>query len=642
MWPRSALAAARRLPWRSSACKQGTALSRLPVIVGIGGVNPAGRVSFHHAFRRIVIDAIGAAHADDTYASLAALMRLNDDPADPSTREYIRDNTLIRRISRFDPTDVTRHRQATISAAGKQGIRFVVAKRHLPERVPSDWRVEALDERRVTVCVTGDASVLFPERTTSRVTSAGQVPTGFEPGRLYPSRSHPRGMELALFGASDAVQSMGIDWSELRARARPDAFAVYAGSAMGQLDNNSNAGLMQLPLKGRRVTSKHVAFGLPDMVADFVSAYTVGNVGAIGGIIGACATFLYNLGRAVDEIRAGKLRVALVGGAEAPIVPEIIEGYRVMGALAEDEALMTMDGSDTVDNRRACRPFGNNCGFTVAEAAVYAVVCDDALALELGANIHCAAPAVYVNGDGFKKSISSPGVGNYLTMARAMSMARAILGDDSLRRRTFVHAHGTGTPQNRVTESRILDQLAGVFGIEHWPVAAVKSVLGHSMAPASGDQLACALGTWAYDRVPGITTIDALADDVSREHLRFETRHFELPGSEIDAVFVNSKGFGGNNATGLFLAPDVTRRMLATKHGERALTAYDDRNAAVHERALAYDAAMTRGDVEVLYGYGEGVIDGDDLAISERELRVPGYARPISLDAENPFPDMTG
>ena len=617
-------------------------MSRLPVIVGIGGVNPAGRVSFHHAFRRIVIDAIGAADADDTYASLAALMRLNEDPADPATREHIRDNTLIRRISRFDPTDVVRHRRATIGAADADGIKFVVAKRNLPECLPSGWRVEALDARRVRVCVKEDTSVLFPERTTSRVTSAGQVPTGFEPGRLYPSRSHARGLELAVFGASDAVHSMGIDWSELRARVRPDAFAVYAGSAMGQLDKNSNAGLMQLPLTGRRVSSKHVAFGLPDMAADFVSAYTIGNVGAIGGIIGACATFLYNLGRAVDEIRAGKLRVALVGGAEAPIVPEIIEGYRVMGALAEDEALMALDGSDTVDNRRACRPFGNNCGFTVAEAAVYAVVCDDALALELGANIHCGAPAIYVNADGFKKSISSPGVGNYLTMAKAMATARAILGEDSLRRRTFVHAHGTGTPQNRVTESAILDQLAGVFGIEHWPVAAVKSVLGHSMAPASGDQLACALGTWAYGRVPGITTIDAIADDVSHAHLRFETAHFQLPAKDIDAVFVNSKGFGGNNATGLFLAPDVTRRMLARKHGERTMAAYDDRNATVRERALAYDAAMTRGEVEVLYGFDKGVIDGDDLSVSDRELRVPGYAQPISLDAENPFPDMTG
>ena len=40
--------------------------------------------------------------------------------------------------------------------------------------------------------------------------------------------------------------------------------------------------------------------------------------------------------------------------------------------------------------------------------------------------------------------------------------------------------------------------------------------------------------------------------------------------------------------------------MLEKKHGERAMAAYAQRNADVRERALAYDAAMTRG--EVMYG----------------------------------------
>ena len=56
-----------------------------------------------------------------------------------------------------------------------------------------------------------------------------------------------------------------------------------------------------------------------------------------------------------------------------------------MGALAEDEALMALDGrTDHPDYRRACRPFSDNCGFTVAEGAVYAVLMDDELAVQLG------------------------------------------------------------------------------------------------------------------------------------------------------------------------------------------------------------------------------------------------------------------
>ncbi|HNF09694.1 MAG TPA: hypothetical protein PLX36_10580, partial [Pseudomonadales bacterium] len=31
---------------------------RLPVIVGFGGINPAGRSSFHHGYRRLVLDVL--------------------------------------------------------------------------------------------------------------------------------------------------------------------------------------------------------------------------------------------------------------------------------------------------------------------------------------------------------------------------------------------------------------------------------------------------------------------------------------------------------------------------------------------------------------------------------------------------------
>ena len=36
-------------------------MSRLPVIVGFGGYNAAGRSSSHHGFRRMVIESLPAA-----------------------------------------------------------------------------------------------------------------------------------------------------------------------------------------------------------------------------------------------------------------------------------------------------------------------------------------------------------------------------------------------------------------------------------------------------------------------------------------------------------------------------------------------------------------------------------------------------
>ena len=617
-------------------------MSILPVVIGLGGVNPAGRISAHHAYRRIVIDALPEAAAASTYASLASLMNLAADPDLPATRRHIRKHTLIRRIESFDATNLACHRAAEIRGAGEGPLRFVLPRRHLPESVPEGWRVEASADGEAVVSVAAGAAVLFPDRRAAKVTSAGQVPSGFDPGGLYPSRNHPRGLQLTIFGASDAVRSIGVEWSELRARVRPDQFAVYAGSAMGQLDHAGTGGMFQAPLTGKRITSKQVPLGLCEMPTDFINAYVVGSVGATGAMIGACATFLYNLKLAVEDIRAGRSRVALVGGAEAPIVPEVLEGYRVMGALAEDDALMALDGTDAVNNRRACRPFGENCGFTLAEAAVFAVVTDDALALELGANIHCAAPGVFVNADGFKKSIPGPGVGNYVTMAKALALTRAVLGDESLRQRSYVHAHGTGTPQNRVTESHVMNELAQAFGIERWPVAAVKAYVGHSLAPASGDQLACAAGTWAHGWLPGINTIDEIAEDVHDSHLQFNTQHVECGADGMDAALVNSKGFGGNNATGVLLAPHVAERMLKAKHGTAAMAAWRRRRDAAIASAAAYDATMTRGEAAPIYQFGEGVLQGEDLSLSDREVSVPGYDQAIPLDVENPYEDMTG
>ncbi len=588
-----------------------------------------------------MIDVLGEHDAAETYRSLAGIMKVEGDASDHAVRKYIRNNTLVRRIGLFDPEEILFHRSATLTGPSGNELTFVIPVRQLPDRVPENWSVKELSDDTAEVSIDNRTEVLLPDRRASRVTSAGQVPTGFDPGALYPSRNHPRGLQLTVYGASDAVHSIGIDWKTLRRLVPPDAFAVYSGSAMGQLDQNGLGGMLQAPMMGKRPTSKQAALGLCEMPTDFINAYILGSVGSTGAVIGACATFLYNLKQGIDDIRSGHRRVALVGGAEAPITPEIIEGYRIMGALTEDEALMTLDGTNEVDNRRACRPFSVNAGFTLAEAAVYVVLMDDELALELGAEIYGSVPDVFVNADGFKKSIPSPGIGNYVTMAKAMATARSLIGDDGLRERSYIHAHGTGTPQNRVTESEIMNELAKTFGITNWPVAAVKAYLGHTLAPASGDQLTSALGTWKYGFIPGIATIDHIADDVHASHLTIGSGHIERPPESLDVAFINSKGFGGNNATGLALSPTLTLKMLEKRHGRDELLAHARRNESVREKARDYDQQACHGEATPIYQFGEGVLEGEDLDFNDATIQIPGFEQPIELNMPNPFADMT-
>ncbi len=612
---------------------------RLPVIVGFGGVNAAGRSSAHHGYRRMVIDALPADLAEGTWQALAALTGTPYDGSQ-AARDALAAATLVRRIedNHFDVDAVPWNRRVVAHSEGYP-MQFRTQHKQLPESLPPGWAVEKIDDLHVHVEIDQGMMFLLPTHREATVKAAGQLPTGFDPGALYNARSHPRGLQMTVFAASDALGSSGLDWEQVRSRVPADKISVYAGSGMSQLDGHGNGGLIKSRYTGRKVTSKYCPFGFAEMPADFINAYVLGSLGNTGTSMGACASFLYNLKQAVQDIQAGRARVALVGSAEAPITPEVMDGYAAMGALASDRELRDLDGlpgEKVPDYRRACRPFSSNCGFTIAESAQVVMLCDDELALELGAHIHGAVSDVFVNADGHKKSISAPGVGNYITVGKALAAARNLVGEASLSS-GFVMAHGTGTPQNRVTESHILNEAAHQFGIERWPVAAVKAYLGHSIGAAGGDQLVATLGCWQHGLVPGIATIDHVAEDVHASHLDISAEHRELAADSAYAV-INAKGFGGNNASATVISPSRTREMLEKRHGRDAVAAWEQSNESVSAHSSAFEAACLAGEFRSIYKFDHEVLAGEDVSLRSDRILLRGAE--VDLNLDNPYADM--
>ena len=614
-------------------------MTPLPLIVGFGGISPAGRSSCHQGYRRLVETALPEPARQSMLASLRGLSA-NQTEAD------LLAGTLIRGLEStlFDPSALPARRLISPEASTAP-VSFRLSKKQLPKTLPATWRIVSEHADSLEISCLGQDFWLDTTRP-SAVNSAGQLPCGFDPARLYASHNHPRGLQMTVFGASDAINSLGINWERLRECVPPDAFSVYAGSCMGQLDQAGFGGMLQARLQGRKVSSKQLPLGFNEMPADFINAYLLGSLGTTGTSVAACATFLYNLRQGVQDIASGQARVALVGTSEAPLTPEIIEGYCAMGALADDAKLRALDKlaqGEAVDARRACRPFGDNCGFTLAESAQFVVLMDDSLALELGAEIHGSVSDVFINADGYKKSIASPGLGNYLTLAKAAAATRAIVGEKSLRRRSLVQAHGTGTPQNRVSESELMSRVATEFGIEGWRISAVKAFVGHSLASSAGDQLMATLGLWQQGLIPGISTIDRLADDVHRDKLDFVLSHREVARDSIDTVLLNSKGFGGNNATAVVLAPHTTSKMLTARHGAAAMKRHAQENEFVAAEVAAYDAQASSGQHRVHYSFGEGVLDGSALdfrtkdSLGPSELRIGTSRAPLSLNPTSPY-----
>jgi len=150
-------------------------MTRLPVIVGFGGFNAAGRSSFHQAYQRTIFDSLPLEKQKETLGGLAALMGkvtyrdgeyVDSDgkgwnvsgAADHFAQDILK-GTLIRRIEPeyFDVEKMHTHQSVDISAVSNQCISFELSVRKLPSPLPEGWQVTPIDERKVLVTL--EASV---------------------------------------------------------------------------------------------------------------------------------------------------------------------------------------------------------------------------------------------------------------------------------------------------------------------------------------------------------------------------------------------------------------------------------------------------------------------------------------------------
>ena len=156
------------------------ARQRLPVIVGFGGINAAGRASGHHAYSRMTWSALSSEQQVRTLDSLATLMGLD---GGAEHEQHILDHTLIRRIekSHFDVDAVQWNQRLPVHSNG-QPVNFSLERKYLPDVIPPHWEVQGTSVTHVNIRIVGEQDFLLPSKREFEVKSAGQLPTGFEPG----------------------------------------------------------------------------------------------------------------------------------------------------------------------------------------------------------------------------------------------------------------------------------------------------------------------------------------------------------------------------------------------------------------------------------------------------------------------------
>jgi 3-oxoacyl-[acyl-carrier-protein] synthase II len=272
------------------------------------------------------------------------------------------------------------------------------------------------------------------------------------------------------------------------------------------------------------------------MLSDTPSAVvsiTYGLRGPNMSVATACATGNNALGEAAEMIRRGAADVMVAGGAEAAILPLVIAGFGVMGALS----------TYNEDPPRASRPFdAQRDGFVTGEGAAVLVLEAYDHALARGATILGELLGYGTSADAYHISSPSEG-GEGAVRAMQAALDNAGLTAEAI---DYINAHGTSTPLNDRSETAALKQLLGERAYEV-PLSSTKAIHGHLLGAAGALEAIISLKALAEGCIPPTANYEHPDPDCDLDFVPNVAR-----AADLRVVMSNSFGFGGHNAVLIF------------------------------------------------------------------------------------------
>lgn len=227
----------------------------------------------------------------------------------------------------------------------------------------------------------------------------------------------------------------------------------------------------------------------------------------------ACSSALNSIILGSEMLKRDEVDLVIAGGSEA------LSRFHLNGF----NTLMILD-------KEQCRPFDDTrAGLNLGEGAAFVI-------LEKNTSHSLAYIAGYGNRcDAFHQTASSEnGEGAYLAMKDALEMAGLQPGDIQ-----YVNAHGTGTPNNDITESQSLKR---IFGESMPEVSSTKAFTGHTTS-ASGS-------------IETVICILAMQNNFTPANLGWQNKIeggiVPTLGNDnivLENVICNSFGFGGNDSS---------------------------------------------------------------------------------------------
>jgi nodulation protein E len=303
------------------------------------------------------------------------------------------------------------------------------------------------------------------------------------------------------------------------AKVLADAAIVYGGASGGNM--TLEEAYSRILLRGQSTVH-------PLTIPKYMSSAPVSQLSMLYGVRGvafaiasACSSSAHAIAEGAYMIRAGRTKVAVVGGADASINFASWYAWTALQAMATD----------------ACRPFSiDRKGMILGEGAATLVLEDMDHAKARGAPIYAEVIGLGGSSDAGHLTAPSP--------EGAGKAVRAAYADAGLDPATpaLISAHGTGTPLNDKTESEVLRSVLG-DSLNRHRVIATKSAHGHLLGAGGAIEFLTGLVALKEGVAPPI--LGYLGPDPECD---VPLALGEAQAFEADVLVSNSFAFGGLNS----------------------------------------------------------------------------------------------
>ena len=335
------------------------------------------------------------------------------------------------------------------------------------------------------------------------------------------------GRHIAQVGLQEAIADAALTPGD----EDPTRVSVSIASAVGGLKTLlANYDVMQT--RGARRISP---FMIPSMLVDSPAGHIAIQHGFYGpniSVVNACATGTAACGEAFELLRRGDADVAITGGTEAALLPVIVGGFEVMGALSRHAG----------DPAGACRPFdAERDGCVLAEGAGVVVMETLAHAQARNAHIYAAVVGYGNTADGYHMDApQEEGRGAFESMSMALRKAAAygVAPDDV----DYINAHVTGTQLNDRAETLGIKRVLGEHAY-NVKISSTKSMLGHKLGGAGALETLICAKVIEQGIIPPTINLHHPDSDCDLDYTPLQARQ-----AVVNVTMSNSFGFGGHNS----------------------------------------------------------------------------------------------